>query len=145
MLANCCCNWLRGDCSQGEVHLRDVFSRLPAFCLKQLALWKDEEGNTLLHKAAAAGWHKTSEVLVDFAGLSVRAQNHAGELPLALAKNRVVDKFLRSRMCFQQTRFGHGNAYDEMVRDDKTVNEVAWYIVPLPGAAGRLGGLHSFI
>ena len=140
-----CCNWLHGGHYEGQVHLRDVFSTLPALCLEQLARWKDEEGNTLLHKAAAIGWRETCEVLVDFAGLSLRAQNHAGQRPLALAKNRAVDKFLRSRMCFQQTRFGHGNAYNQMVRDDGKVNEVAWYTVPLPGAAGHLGGLHSII
>ncbi|CAE7260280.1 unnamed protein product [Symbiodinium natans] len=32
-----------------------------------------------------------------------------------------------------------------MVEDERPVTEVVWYTVPLPGAAGQLGGLHSFL
>ena len=48
------------------------------------------------------------------AGFALREQNRFGEEPLALASSPAVNKFLRSRMQFQETRFGHGNAYDDM-------------------------------
>ena len=48
-------------------------------------------------------------------------------------------------MHFQETRFGHGNAYDEMEKEERSVTKVVWYTVPLPGMAGHLGGLHSFL
>ena len=127
-----------------------LLSKLPVSCIievcrEQVSEWRDEFGNTWLHLAARAGHLEACQALVDMAGLALHAQNRAGEEPLALAATRELDRFLRSKMHFQQTRFGHGNAYDEMENDKRPITEVVWYTVPLPGMAGHLGGLHSFL
>ncbi|CAE7236136.1 yiaY [Symbiodinium natans] len=127
-----------------------LLSKLPVSCLvklsrEHLSEWRDESGNTWLHLAAKAGHLEACKALVDTAGLALRAQNQAGHEPLTLAATREVDRFLRSKMHFQETRFGHGNAYDEMEKEERSVTKVVWYTVPLPGMAGHLGGLHSFL
>ena len=127
-----------------------LLSKLPvssfvAQHMEQIASWQDQSGNTWLHLAAAKGHLEACKALVDTAGLALRALNDAGEEPLSLAATREVDRFLRSRMHFQETRFGHGNAYHDMVKDERWVSEVVWYTVPLPGMAGHLGGMHSFL
>ena len=82
---------------------------------------------------------------MDIVGLPLCARNDDGLQPLALAKSYEVDQFLRSRMHFRETRFGHGNAFAEMIQDERLVSEVVWYTIPLPDIAGNLGGLHSFL
>ncbi|CAE7715287.1 unnamed protein product [Symbiodinium sp. CCMP2456] len=110
-----------------------------------LATWRDATGNTWLHVAAKAGHLEACEALVDQVGIPLRKKNGAGYDPLALAATREVYQFLRSRMHFRETRFGYGNAFEEMMQDERQVSEVAWYTVPLPRMAGRCGGLHSFL
>ncbi|CAE7715318.1 unnamed protein product [Symbiodinium sp. CCMP2456] len=129
-----------------------LLSKLPVSCLlavaverKDMVTWRDEEGNTWLHCAAEAGHVEACEALVDQVGLPLREKNKAGNEPLTLAASRDVDRVLRRRMRVLETRFGHGNAFDEMMRDERQVSEVTWYTLPLPGWAGRLGGLHSFL
>ncbi|CAE7844141.1 unnamed protein product [Symbiodinium microadriaticum] len=85
------------------------------------------------------------EALVDQVGLPLREKNEAGDEPLGLAANREVDRCLRSRMGFRETRFGFGNAFEEMEQDERQVSEVTWYTVSLPGMTGHCGGLHSFL
>ena len=132
-------------------NLAQRLSKLPISCLflamprNRIASWRFEEGNTWLHVAAKAGHLEACEALVDQVGLPLREKNKAGDEPLGLAANREVDRFLRSRMHFRETRFGYGNAFEEMEQDERQVSEVAWYTVPLPGMAGHLGGLHSFL
>ena len=132
-----------------RANILELLSKLSASCLwnhrEHLSSWRDYEGNTWLHVAAAAGHLQACQALVDHSGLSLRAQNNAQEEPLTLAANRAVDGFLRGRISFRQTRFGHGNAYDVMMSDERPVCEVTWHTVPLPGTAGKLGGVHSFL
>ena len=134
-----------------EHNLTELFRQLPVSCLllamprDRIASWRDDEGNTWLHLAAEAGHLEACEALVDQVGLPLREKNKAGDEPLGLAATRDVDRFLRSRMHFRETRFGHGNAFEEMMQDERQVSEVTWYTVPLPGMAGHLGGLHSFL
>ncbi|CAE7520837.1 yiaY [Symbiodinium sp. CCMP2592] len=140
---------LKRICPQHE--LAELLRNLPVSSLfvarssEDLVRWRDGNGNTWLHLAAAAGHLEACEALVDQVGLPLREKNEAGDEPLALAANRQVDRFLRSRMHFRETRFGYGNAFEEMMQDDRPVSEVTWYTVPLPGMAGNLGGLHSFL
>ncbi|CAE7927688.1 unnamed protein product, partial [Symbiodinium necroappetens] len=122
-----------------------VSSLLRAISNEKLASWRDAEGNTWLHLAAEAGHVEACEALVDQVGLPLRQKNKAGDEPLTLAAIPEVDQLLRSRMHFRDTRFGHGNAFVEMFQDERQVSEVTWYTVPLPGMAGNLGGLHSFL
>ncbi|CAE7520802.1 yiaY [Symbiodinium sp. CCMP2592] len=130
-----------------ELLLKLPVSRILAVVLKSedVAGWRDKDGNTWLHVAAEAGHLEACEALVDVCGVAVRAQNKAGDEPLALAASREVDRFLRSRMGFRETRFGYGNAFDESQTDRRQVGEVTWYTVPLRGMAGHCGGLHSFL
>ena len=131
--------------------LAQLLSKLPISCLllampnDRIASWRFEEGNTWLHVAAKAGHLEACEALVDQVGLPLREKNEAGDEPLGLAATREVDRFLRSRMHFRETRFGYGNAFEEMWQDERQVSEVTWYTVPLPGTAGHWGGLHSFL
>ena len=130
--------------------LPQLMSKLPALLVaatrkEDIASWQDAKGNTWLHLAAEAGHVEACEALVDQVGLPLREKNKAGDEPLALSANREVDRFLRSRIHFRETRFGYGNAFEEMMQDERQVSEVAWYTVPLPGMAGNLGGLHSFL
>ena len=131
--------------------LAQLLSKLPISCLllamprDRIASWRDEEGNTWLHVAAKARHLEACEALVDQVGLPLREKNKAGDEPLGLAANREVDRFLRSRIQFRETRFGYGNAFEEMMQDERQVSEVTWCTVPLPGMAGHLGGLHSFL
>ena len=131
----------------GELLLKLPVSRILAVVLKSedVAAWRDKAGNTWLHVAAEAGHLEACEAMVDVCGVALRAQNKAGEEPLALAASREVDQFLRSRMGFRETRFGYGNAFDESQTDRRQVCEVTWYTVPLRGMAGHCGGLHSFL
>ena len=110
-----------------------------------VAGWQDRDGNTLLHSAAAAGDLEACEALLNKAGVALRKLNKLGQEPLALAATREVDQYLRSRLCCRHARFGYGNAYDEMKRDERAVSEVEWYTAPLRGAPGKLGGRHSFL
>ena len=130
----------------------ELLTKLPVSCLLEVAVepedmlaWRDAEGNTWLHVAAKAGHLEACEELVDQVGLPLREKNEAGDEPLALAASREVDRFLRSRMHFRETRFGYGNAFDEMDQDERQVSAVNWYTVPLPGMTGHCGGLHSFL
>ncbi|CAE7520854.1 unnamed protein product [Symbiodinium sp. CCMP2592] len=131
--------------------LDELLCKLPFSCLLlemprgTVAGWRDAKGNSWLHLAAEAGHLEACEALVDKIGLPLRQKNKAGDEPLALAASREVDRFLRSRMHYRETRFGYGNVFQEMMQDDRPVSEVIWYTVPLAGMAGRCGGLHSFL
>ena len=134
----------------GPFDLSQLMSKLPALLVvatrkEDIASWRDAKGNSWLHLAADEGHLEACEALVDQVGLPLREKNKAGNEPLTLAKNRAVDRCLRSRMHVRETRFGHGNAFEEMEQDERQVSEVAWYTVPLPGMGGYLGGLHSFL
>ena len=131
----------------GELLLKLPVSRILAVVQKSedVAGWRDTAGNTWLHVAAEAGHLEACEALVDVCGVALRAQNKVGDEPLVLAASRKVDRFLRSRMGFRETRFGYGNAFDESQTDQRQVREVTWYTVPLRGMAGHCGGLHSFL
>ncbi|CAE7254356.1 serA, partial [Symbiodinium necroappetens] len=126
-----------------------LLCELPATGLAEhrqlIASCHDKHSNTWLHVAAAEGHLQACEILVDSVGLPLHARNDDGLQPLALAKSYEVDQFVRSRMHFRETRFGHGNAFAEMMQDERLVSEVVWYTIPLPGLAGKLGGLHSFL
>ena len=94
-----------------ELLLKLPVSRMLAVVVKceDVAGWRDKDGNTWLHEAC--------EALVDVCGVALRAQNKAGDEPLALAASREVDRVLRSRMHFRGTRLGYGNAFDESQTD----------------------------
>ncbi|CAE7520870.1 unnamed protein product [Symbiodinium sp. CCMP2592] len=140
---------LKKSCPQHD--WAELLSKLPVSCLlavvepEGIITWRDKSGNTWLHLAAEAGNCEACEALVDQVGHPLREKNKAGDEPLALAANREVDRILRSRMHFRETRFGHGNAFEKMMQDERQVSEVTWYTVPLPGMAGRCRGLHSFL
>eukprot|EP00971_Amphidinium_carterae_P033897 667315-Amphidinium_carterae.1 len=112
---------------------------------KLMQLFRDKEGNSLLHRAARSGNLQACRVLVEVLDVSLRQTNGAGMEPHEVTQSAEVAAYLHSHFQFQETRFGQGDAWQEALEKRESVMELEWRTGPLPGIAGRFGGCHSIL
>uniref|UniRef100_A0A7S4PWL7 Fungal lipase-type domain-containing protein n=1 Tax=Alexandrium monilatum TaxID=311494 RepID=A0A7S4PWL7_9DINO len=104
-------------------------------------------GNTALHVAAREGHLDACRRLV-LAGAPPRTLNASGSSPVDLARqggHADVFDFLTSRQNATTVRGGTGDALLQALADPRPVVKVDWYTMPLPGAVGRVGAVHSLL
>jgi len=121
----------------------DVIAKLEP---RMLARYCASGGNTL-HIAAASGHLKACRVLVA-AGSPIGMYDSSGLMPEDLAKKHGhsdVFDYLTSLRSICLARGGSGDAFSVAMHDRRTISQVNWYTIDLPGIAGKLGLQHSLL
>lgn len=126
-----------------------TFEGLPISLLGRWAHSTATDGSTLLHLAAEDGRRELCRKLVD-QNSCVAAKNNKGRTALDVARRQKhveLAKFLEqsSRRRLSMVRSGQGDAYFVSQKDNRSISQVEWYTLEMPGLAGRLGLKHSFI
>merc|ERR1712224_825477 len=83
------------------------------------------------------------------AGALTKAKNRQNDTPADVARRNshaaVVEFLEQRRSTIAAVHGGPGDAVLEALSDRRPVVRVEWYTIPLPGAVGLMGGLHSLL
>jgi len=135
--------WIASKDKTVKAAVLQTISRHPASLLHV----KDENGDTALHIAAREGDLETCCSLVRLGAL-IKTKNWMGQTPETLAQQGhhiTVCRFFNRFENVTTTRGGLGDALADALADTRPITRVEWHMIPLPGFAGYLGGIHSLL
>mmetsp|Transcript_64053 Transcript_64053/g.152766 ORF Transcript_64053/g.152766 Transcript_64053/m.152766 type:complete len:690 (+) Transcript_64053:76-2145(+) len=121
----------------------EAIGRHPA----QLLHVRGDNGDTALHIAAREGDLDACKWLVSLGAL-IKTKNRLGQTPEALAQkahHMQLFRFFCRLENLTTTRGGLGDALGAALSDKRPITRVEWHMIPLPGVAGYLGGIHSLL
>lgn len=126
----------------------EVFEKLPRPVLAKFKFARCPDGDMMLHIAAKNGRLDLCRSLVEVGSL-VAVKNSLGLSPADLARNAdhtQVSDYLAGFKSVTSMRGGSGDAFAPAQADYRSIVQVEWYCLELPGYAGRfLKGKHSLL